>query len=172
MQQTENAMAQRVLELQQVLSHQGVLVDELLEVLEEERRCLADRDLDGLELQVERKGELFSRIEEAGEHLRALVQGVGAELDLAQADSLSLILPKLEPNQRESLKGIQQKLLTRGAQLKKMLTLNADLLEGSLQTVTGSLDFFRRIFSNSDTYGNAGRMVGGGTRSCIIRREA
>jgi hypothetical protein len=75
--------------------------------------------------------------------------------------------------EKESLLCWQRRVLDLGGQLEKKLASNADLLQGALQTVTGTLDFFARIFNNSNTYGYGGSLVGsGGAQPRILCREA
>ncbi|MBJ6724825.1 flagellar protein FlgN [Geomesophilobacter sediminis] len=161
-----------VLDLLTTLSEKERLLEEMLAVLEAERNCILTRDLDGLDEQVEKKIALFASLEELGEQARGLVFEMAADLQIPDAKSLSPVIARLDEPQRESLQGVQRVLLDRGAVVQKMLTANADLLNGALQTVTQSLNFFANIFNPGNTYGNAGKIVGSGARPAMISRGA
>lgn len=166
-------MGQGVLQLLSALSEKERLLEEMLKVLEDERRCILTRDLAGLDEQVEKKIELFESLEGLGSHCREIVDEMSADLDLAEEKTLSPVIARLADPQREQLQGVQRSLLERGALLEGMLASNADLLQGALQTVNRSLDFFGQLFKNdSNTYGNAGKMLGAKNSPRIIRREA
>lgn len=166
-------MTQHARELVEALSDQEALLERMLLVLDEERRCILGRDLERLEQQVLQKKELFLALEEEGVRCAKLVQAMALELELPEAQSLTPVLEKVADPEKGTIISWQRRVLELGSQLEKRLALNADLLQGALQTVTGTLDFFARIFNNSNTYGYGGNLVGsGGAQPRIICREA
>lgn len=166
-------MAQHAQELAAALSDQGALLEEMLLVLDEERGCVLGRDLEGLEQRVLRKKELFLALEAEGTRCARVIQAMALEVELPEAQSLTPVLDRVDEPHRESLRGSQRRVLELGALLEKRLAANADLLQGALQTVTGTLDFFSRLFNNSNTYGYGGNLVGSGAaQPRIICREA
>lgn len=166
-------MTQHASELVEALSDQGALLERMLLVLDEERRCILGRELERLEQQVLHKKELFLALEEEGVRCAKLVQAMALELEVPEAQSLTPVLEKVAEPEKESLLCWQRRVLDLGGQLEKRLASNADLLQGALQTVTGTLDFFARIFNNSNTYGYGGSLVGsGGAQPRILCREA
>jgi flagellar biosynthesis/type III secretory pathway chaperone len=166
-------MAQRVPELLTALTETGRFMEEIYPILDEEKRCIIGLDHQGLELQVQKKTELFELIYDANARCRKLVREMAVELELPEADTISPLLPLLAEPQREALQAVQRELLERGARLQMMHASNADLLQGALQTNTRCLQFFSRILNNSSTYGCAGQMSGkAAARPRIISKEA
>ena len=55
--------------------------------------------------------------------------------------------------------------------MNRVLAFNRELLQASLRTVNRSLDFFNRVFSDSCTYGDAGRMVQGSQGARLFCKE-
>lgn len=154
-----------------LLRQEGALT-ELLQVMQEEQLSIKEVNLEGIETQVERKREALVRLQEAALVARERMGEVAVELGLPAVEKLSQLLPKLPQPQREELQRLQGRLLALGDLLKQAETTNRSLLEGALLTVNRTLDFFGRIFSRSNTYGEGGRMVGAGCSPRLLRREA
>jgi flagellar biosynthesis/type III secretory pathway chaperone len=165
-------MARRVPELLTALTETGRFLDEMSPILAEEKRCIMVLDHEGLELQVQKKIELFDLIYDANARCQELVREMAVELELPEADCISPLLTRLAEPHREALQAVQSGLLERGATLQRMLVSNADLLQGAMQTNARSLEFFGRVFNDSKTYGYAGQMTGKATAPRIISKEA
>jgi flagellar biosynthesis/type III secretory pathway chaperone len=156
--------------IEALIQKEGALA-ELLQVMEGEQRCIMEVNLENLEVQVEKKREALARLQQTAALSRQLMAQVAAELELPGAGKLSELLPKVAAPQREELERLQGRLLEMGDILKRAESTNRSLLEGALLTVNRTLDFFGRIFSRSNTYGEAGRMVGGACAPKLVRRE-
>ena len=164
-------MEDRVSRLIALLSEKEGALQELLQLLEEEQNCLLKHDVDLLQSQAEKKVDLYARLTNSARLSRQLIDQVAVEVGVPGANNLSLLLPKLSESQRETLQGQQRRLLDLGSALEKLSTRNGDLIQGSLLTVSRSLEFFGRMFNRSSTYSEAGRMVGGAPRPRLLRRE-
>jgi flagellar biosynthesis/type III secretory pathway chaperone len=149
---------------------QGVLA-ELLQAMEAEQRSIMEANVELLDAEVERKNEALARLQQSAALSRQLMAQLAAELGLPAAGTLSELLPKVQPPAKEELQALQGKLLAMGDLLKQAESTNRSLLDGALLTVNRTLDFFSRVFSRTNTYGEAGRMVGGGASPRLIRRE-
>jgi flagellar biosynthesis/type III secretory pathway chaperone len=167
----EDVMSNSISELISVLSEKRGTMEELLRLLEEEQRCIVKLDLPNLEAQVEKKKQLLVDLETSNNLCRQLVKQAALELDLPEAASLSPLLPKVALPQRDTLKGLQNRLLELGTALDRLLAFNGELLQGSLRTVNRSLGFFGNLFSRSKTYGEAGCMVKGTTDIRLVCKE-
>ena len=165
-------MADGVSRLIELLSEKENTLQELLHVLEEEQGCLVQLDVEKLQSQAAKKQALYDRLTNSASHCRRLIDKLAGELGVPGAQSLSPLLPGLPQPQRETLLGLQRRLLELGRGLDKLSSLNGRLLQGALLTVNRSLEFFGRAFNRSTTYGGAGRMVVGDQTARLLRREA
>lgn len=164
-------MTNSISELITVLSGKRGTMEELLLLLEEEQRCIVELDMQNLDAQVEKIKRMLVELETSNNLCRQLVKQAAVEFDLPEAASLSPLLPKVESSQRDILKGLQNRLLELGSALDRLLAFNAELLQGSLRTVTRSLEFFGNMFSRSKTYGEAGCMVKGTSDVRLVCKE-
>ncbi|KAF0219389.1 MAG: hypothetical protein FD174_2088 [Geobacteraceae bacterium] len=167
----DDVMTNSISELISVLSGKRSTMEELLHLLEEEQRCIVELDLPNLEAQMEKKKRLLVDLETSNNLCRQLVKQAAVELDLPEVASLSPLLPKVASSQRDILKGLQTRLLELGTALDRLLAFNGELLQGSLRTVTRSLEFFGNMFNRSKTYGEAGCMVKGTNDVRLICKE-
>ena len=154
----------------ELVRKEGALA-ELIRICADERRCIVQRDLAGLEVQEERKREALAALQERTAACRKLMARAAVEFELAESATLSQLIAKAPP-QREELERLQGRLLDLGGELKQSESHNESLLKGALSTVNRSLEFFGRLLSQSTTYGESGRMVGGACRTRLLRREA
>ena len=165
-------MEDRVSRLISLLSEKESALQELLQLLEEERNCLLQHDMEKLQSQAKKKLELYDRLTGSARLCRQLIDQLGAELGVAGAHNLSPLLQRLPQPQRETLQGLQRRLLVLGSAMLQLSSLNGHLIKGALLTVTRSLEFFGRIFNRGNTYGASGRLVGGASGPRLLRREA
>jgi flagellar biosynthesis/type III secretory pathway chaperone len=165
-------MAEGIARLIELLTEKEGALQELLHLLEEEQACLVQLDMAKLQSQAERKQELYDRLTRSARLCRQLIDQLAGELGVAGAHNLSPLLPAMPLPQRETLQGLQQRLLDLGKGLEKLSSLNGHLLQGALGTVNRSLEFFGRMFNRSTTYGGAGQMVAVAPAARLLRREA
>lgn len=164
-------MGKAVDELLTALTDKEEILEALLHLLEEERASVVQLDLTELDRQGERKGDLYARLERSSAHCRALMARLAADTG-GDAGRLSALVAAVGEGEREELERVRQRLLELGGRLQELSQSNRALLEGALATVNRSLEFFGRMFNRSNTYGEAGRMVGGAPRPRIFCREA
>lgn len=164
-------MVETLLQLITLLSEKREILEKVLPLLEQENRCIVALDLDGLGEVLELKGGLLDRLQETSERSRLVLKQLACELGVPEAESVSPLLAKLEPPQRELLRGLQGALLESGAAFERLLGMNGELLQGALGTVNRSLDFFGRLFNRNATYGGAGKFVTGAPRPRIVSGE-
>lgn len=134
-------------------------LEELLDLTQQEQRCIIDIDLAGLETLDNRKRELLLSMERTSAEFRNLLKKASQEFQAGQPDTLSSLLPKVAPPLRATLKGLQARLIELGEALNKTLEFNKVLLNGSLEHVHSSINFLRSFFTTSSTYGQAGGMI-------------
>lgn len=146
-------------------------LEELLDLTKQEQRCIIDIDLAGLETLDLRKRELLLSMERTSAEFRNLLKIASQEFQVGQADSLSLLLPKVTPPLRATLKGIQAKLFELGESLNRALEFNKVLLNGSLEHVHSSINFLRSFFTTPATYGQAGGMVKSSEEVRLVCKE-
>lgn len=165
-------MAETEFQLITFLSEKKELLEKAIPFLEEEHRCIVELDMAKLSSVMEQKSELFEQLQVASKRCRILVKQLAAELGVAEAKSLSPLLPKLKQPEQETLRGLQRALLESGATFEKLSKSNGDLLSGALVTVNRSLEFFGRLFNRSTTYSEAGRMAERTPSPRLLHREA
>ena len=165
-------MDDRVSRLISLLFEKESTLQELLQLLEEERNSLLQHDMDKLQSLAKKKQELYDRLTGSARLCRQIIDQLATELGFTGAHNLSPLLQSLPQQQREILQGLQRRLLELGSAMLKLSSLNGHLIKGALLTVTRSLEFFGRIFNRSNTYGASGRLVGGASGPRLLRREA
>jgi flagellar biosynthesis/type III secretory pathway chaperone len=165
-------MEERVSRLITLLSEKESALQELLQLLEEERISLLHHDMNKLQSQAKRKLELYGQLTSSARLCRQLIDQLATDAGVAGVGSLSPLLPFLPEAERETLQGLQARLLEQGSAMLKRSAFNGHLIQGALLTVTRSLEFFGRILSRSNTYGASGRLVKGASAPRLLRREA
>jgi len=164
-------MADSVSELIAALRSKQEVMAEMLSVLDLEQESIVALDLATLDSHSERKRQLLIQLETVTNRCRQLMRAVAAEQGVPGVDSLSQLIVRLLPPDREAVQGLQSRLLEGAAAMNRVLAFNRELLQASLRTVNRSLDFFNRGFSDSCTYGDAGRMVQGGQGVRLFCKE-
>lgn len=149
---------------------QGEL-EQLLELTQQEQRCIIDIDLAGLEGIDARKRELLLSMSRTNSTCRQLLKKASQELNVEQADTLSLLIPKVAHPLRDTLKGLQAALVEVGDSLNRALEFNKVLLVGSLEHVHSSINFLRSFFTTPATYGQAGGMVRNSEEVRLVCKE-
>jgi len=165
-------MASCLPKLVTVLTTKRTSMEELLVLLQDEQRGIIEIDLVGLELLDDRKREILTAMDRNNAECRQLLKEAALELKLDKSDTLSPIISKAAPPVRETLKGLQARLLELGETMNRLLDFNRELLEGSLRHVRETLAFFNSVMKNrSNTYGDAGRMVTAGNEVRLVCKE-
>lgn len=155
-----------------VLSSKRTSMEELLALLQDEQKNIIDIDLHGLATLDGRKRELLTAMDRNNAECRLLFKSAALELKLDKAETLSPIIEQAGPQVRETLKGLQARILELGQAMNRLLDFNRELLEGSLAHVRESIAFFNSVMQRqSSTYGDAGRMLDSGKKVRLVCRE-
>jgi flagellar biosynthesis/type III secretory pathway chaperone len=146
-------------QLVSALSSKSTALEELIALLQDEQRSIIEIDLAGLESLDARKRELLTSMGRNNAECRLLLKAAAEELKIEKTESLSPLISKVAPPLRDTLKGLQSRLLELGDTLNKILDFNRELLEGSLRHVRESMEFLNSFFTRRSTYGEAGGML-------------
>jgi len=158
-------------ELVSALNGKHEELDELLNLTEQEQRCIIEIDINGLESLDSRKRELLTNMERTSSLCRQLLKKVSTELNIEPAETISPLLPKVPLPLRETLKGLQENLSQKGMKLNKSLDFNSELLEGALNHVRQSMNFLNSFFTRRSTYGEAGSMMQTSNEGRVVCKE-
>ncbi len=165
-------MAKSVQELIGLLTDNDRIVGELLQLLEEEQESIARLKGERVEEMAGRIRDLVGQLESAARNIRQLILRLAEELGLPSGATLSLVITKLPLGQKTTLEELRSRLLERGEMINRLLEFNRELLEGGLQAVNNSLQFFRAVMTRSNTYGGQGQLVDGSAGIRLVNREA
>jgi hypothetical protein len=143
----------------------------LLQLLQEEQKCIIEVDIAELENLESRKRDLLGVMERGSAEYRLLLKDAARELKLEKAENLSPIIQKISSPLRETLSLLQSSLLEIGDSLNRVLDFNRDLLTGSLNHVRENMAFFDAVMNRRKTYGEAGTMVMNGNKSRLVCKE-
>jgi flagellar biosynthesis/type III secretory pathway chaperone len=143
----------------------------LLQLLQEEQRSIIEIDLAELENLESRKRDLLGVMERGNAEYRLLLRDAARELQLEKVENLSPLIAKAVPPFRDTLKGLQAKILEHGESLNRILKFNGELLSGSLDHVRQNIAFFDAVMNRRKTYGDAGTMIMGGSKSRFVCKE-
>ena len=152
-------MSGNIAALKTVLVEKQGLLECLSAVIEEENRHVVGLDSSALALTSARKEQVCDEIVLLNEKCRASLEAANLELGLTPGSSLSQVVGRLKPPERDVLRSLQEKLLFVAKKNEQLLTQNKDLLESSLSLMDRSMRLFASLLSNGGTYGNAGRIV-------------
>ncbi|HEU0265270.1 MAG TPA: flagellar protein FlgN, partial [Geobacterales bacterium] len=137
----------------------------------EEQRCIVELDLERLSSNAREKEESLARIEELSGHCRELIAAIGSDLGLTQPRSLSALLSRLEQPTRRQVMELQQRLMSTALSVDRLQTTNRQLIADSIAMVQGTMSFFGRALSATDTYGEEGTMQENQSSAPMVRQE-
>lgn len=145
-------------ELIRALQEKGALLDEMYQLLEEEKSCIVALDMARLETNQSEVDSAMARLERLNGNCKNLLAKTGAAVGLDGNGKLSPIIARTGGRERLALQGLQAELTTSTAAVDNLLAVNRNLLQDSLGMVDRSLNFFNSLFNNPTTYGEAGTM--------------
>lgn len=158
-------------DLIKTLREKGTLLDEMYQLLEEEKNCIVALDVARLETNQSAIDDAMGRLERLNENCRLLLLKAGTALGLEGNATLSPLIARTTGEERQALQGLQNELTTSTMTLDNLLSFNRSLLQDSLGLVDRSLNFFNRMFSNPTTYGEAGRMRSNSAEARLVCKE-
>jgi hypothetical protein len=152
-------VSEHIAALKSVLLEKQGLLECLSAVIEEENRYVVALDSSALASTSARKEQVFEKIALLNDKCRTVLETTNQELGLPRDSSLSQVVARLKPPERDVLRSLQQKVIVVAKKNEQLLALNKDLLESSLSLMDRSMRLFARLLSNGGTYGEAGRLV-------------
>jgi hypothetical protein len=158
-------------ELIAVLSEKAVLLESVQKALEEERRCLIECRPEGLDEKTRDAEESISRLNKLNSRFRTLLARTGEELGLPGVETLSALIPAVEPQKRIQLKELQERCFSAAGAIGGIIALNQALIKNSLEIIGHSLSLFSNLLGGAETYGAAGRVSSGKAAAGIFCRE-
>lgn len=165
-------MATEAKELTTVLEEKKLLLGLLEELLTAEQQAITNLNLDQLDQLDQQKRHLLVQMEGNSNKTRQMIRALAEQANLAPTVTLSPVIASLTPPHRDRCAELQATLLGIGKRVDLLLDFNRELLQSSLSTVNTSLDFFNRIFSRGNTYGDAGRMKTNTSGVQLVSQEA
>lgn len=160
-----------IAELVEALKEKQEALECLQSILEEEYGLITGLDSEGLQVNTSKKLELFDRISKLNDRCRVALENACRETGVAGGKTLSPLLAGLKQPEKEIVQRLQKTLFRSAEKTDQMIKMNKGLLEISLGLVENSINFFRRFFSTSDTYGQAGRMMAAPSAPRIVCKE-
>jgi len=159
-------MKESIAELIAVLGEKGALLQEMRRLMQREQSCLVALDLGGLEQTQQEIAGTMERMAGLTASCKAMIAAIGAEQGIPGSATLSPIIARMAPPERQALQEAQTRIQADSQDLGGALNLNRGLLEDSLKVVERSVSFFNRLFNPGETYGLAGSLVArrGGSR--------
>ncbi len=164
-------MGSGIAELVEALREKGCSLECLQAILEEENELIARLDSEGLSINSSKKLQVFERISNLNEKCRAALENAYREVGIPGKSTLSPLLPGLKQPEREIVQTLQKTVIRTAQKTEQLLKMNKDLLENSLKFIESSMNFFKRFFNKSDTYGNSGRMLATPPAPRIVCKE-
>lgn len=158
-------------ELISLLNENGTLLEEMTQVLEEERDCIIGRDLAGLKKNTRCKEELTPRLAMLQEKCAASLRHVAAEQGITGECTLSSLLAVASASGQEQLRHLQQRLLCLARLAERQHNVNRRLLQRSLGGIQACMAQFARVLGGSNTYGESGALTSGIALGSIVRQE-
>lgn len=164
-------MTETIAELIGVLTEKGTILEEMRNLLEEEQKCIVALDLARMEANQEEIDKATVRMETLNNNCRLLIAKSGEELGLSGNSTLTPIISRVRPPEKDRLEGLQTSLFSSSSALDGLLAVNRGLIQDSLGVVERSISFFNVVFTKSTTYGEAGRMVSNPTGVRLVCKE-
>jgi len=158
--------------LTETLTVQLRLLEELLVLLERETRELADVKLDAMtEINV-LKEDVTKRIEEHTIALRQVIGEMAASVGLQPDCTLGEFAAIIGKQGNKEIPRLHQDLNRVAERVRQVATMNREIAERFVSTVSNSLNFLAQILNQSSVYGASGGYQQRQTGAVIINREA
>ena len=142
-----------------ILSREQSIYNQLLDIAEEERASIVERDLPELKLVLQRKQDLLARLSDLEDRRILWLHRYARahELDVEQA-TLATIIDTCPPAERKRLGKLHETLRRRIQQVVDVNRVTTSLLHGILKSIDASLRFLLADDGAGPTYGAQGRL--------------
>ncbi len=159
--------------LNDTLSTQVALLEELFALLERETPELAGISLDAMTEINDLKEGVVARIDEHTAPLRQAIAEAAVSLELPPDASLGDVAGLLGKQGDEEIPRLHQELNRLAEKIQQTAMLNRDIAERFVATVSNSLNFLAQILNQSTVYGaSGGYQRRQQTGAVMINREA
>ncbi len=162
----------KIKKLTNTLSTQLGLLEELHALLERETKELAEINLDAMAEINSLKEAASARIEEHTAPFRQAMEEAAASLALPPDCSLGELAAKLEKKGNKEISLLHGKLNKVAKQVRMTATMNREIADRFVATVSTSLNFLTRIINQSAVYGASGGYQQRPGGAFMINREA
>lgn len=155
--------------LEETLSSQIRLFEELHCLLEQETGELARMNLEAMAEINRHKGELSERIETQSSSLRQKIAAIASELGLASDVTLETVAAAI--GKKSNLSRLRQKLALLAQRVQETAAVNGAISERFVKTADMALGFLRSVVNRPSVYGASGGFTQGAV-SVMLNREA
>jgi len=156
--------------LEETLSRQLQLFEELYSLLEQETGELARMNLDAMADINRQKGELSERIETYSILLRQKISKIAAELGLESNVTLGVVAAVI--GKKNDLVRLHQKLGLAVQRVQEAADINCTISERFVRTADMALGFLSRVVNRPSVYGVSGGFSHNSSVSVMFHREA
>jgi len=158
--------------LAETLTVQLRLLEELLALLERETSELADVKLDAMAELNGLKEDVTKRIEEHAISLRRVIGEVAGSVGLQPSCTLGELAAILGKQRDKEIPRLHQELNRIAERVRQVATMNREIAERFVSTVSNSLNFLAQILNHSSVYGASGGYQQRQAGAVMINREA
>jgi flagellar biosynthesis/type III secretory pathway chaperone len=156
--------------LEETLSSQIQLFEELHRLLEQETGELAQMNLVAMADINRHKDELSERIEAYSTSLRQKISTIASERGLASDVTLGVVAAAI--GKKNNLLRLRQKLALAAQRVQETAAVNCTISECFTKTADLALGFLNSVVKRSSVYGASGGYVPGSSVSVMFNREA
>jgi len=156
--------------LEETLSSQIRVFEELHSLLEQETGELATMNLEAMAEINRHKGELSERIETYSISLRRKISAIASELGLASDVTLGVVAAAI--GKKGDLPRLRQKLVELVQRVQETAAVNGAISERFVRTAELALGVLGRTAKRAHVYGANGGYVPGSAVSVMFNREA
>jgi flagellar biosynthesis/type III secretory pathway chaperone len=156
--------------LEETLSNQLQLFEELHCLLERETGELAGMNLEAMAEINRRKGELSERIETNSISLRQKISMIASELGLAADVTLGAVAAAM--GKKGDIPQLRQKLAAAAQRVQETAAVNGTISECFVRSADMALGFLGCVVNRSRVYGANGGYLPGSSVSVMCNREA
>jgi len=158
--------------LTEILSTQRKLLEEVLSNLESETPALANINLEALSEINRHKDEIAARIEEHTTPLRKIISEVAVSLSLPSSAPLGTVSEQLGKMGNDEIPRMHHDLNRLAERVRQTASLNHDIAERFMGSVSNSLNFLTHMLNQSTVYGASGGYLKRHTGAFMVNREA
>ncbi len=146
-------------------------LDCMRDILEEENKHIIGLDYEKLRITTSGKQQVIERIAKLNKECVAAIKGAHEELGTPSNGGFTAIINRLREPERNMVRSLQSAIFASARNNERLIGLNKDLLESSLDLIERSLGFFKRFMTSGNTYGEAGRMLQTSSGPRLVRKE-